>query len=144
MQIEITNIYPPKKPGWSASIKGKDGNYYGVKENIANTLATGQVITADVATKEKDGKTYRDIIKIHDAGPSGNPPASSAPTQSTSHAPRYGNTDESTAERIFVCGFVNAVSPKIYEKMGNVNSEQLTALVQVARVTWAETFGKKG
>lgn len=142
MQIEITNIYPPKKPGWSASIKGKDGNYYGVKENIANTLATGQVITADVATKEKDGKTYRDIIKIHDAGPSGNSHAQPEPMTPT--APRYGNTDESTAERIFVCGFVNAVSPKIYEKMGNVNSEQLTALVQVARVTWADTFGKRG
>lgn len=143
MQIEITNIYPPKKPGWSASIKGKDGNYYGVKENIANTLAAGQVITADVATKEKDGKTYRDIIKIHDAGPSGSPAPSAQPAPMTPSAPRYGNTDESTAERIFVCGFVNAVSPKIYEKLGNVNSEQLTALVQVARVTWAETFGKK-
>lgn len=143
MQIEITNIYPPKKPGWSASIKGKDGNYYGVKENIANTLATGQVITADVATKEKDGKTYRDIIKIHDAGQSGSPAPSAQPATHAPSAPRYGNTDESTAERIFVCGFVNAISPKIYEKMGNVNSEQLTALVQVARVTWAETFGKK-
>lgn len=143
MQIEVVRIYPAKQAGWSASIKGKDGNYYGVKEAVANTLSVGQVITADVATKEKDGKTYRDIIKIHDAGPSGNPPAASAPTQSTAHAPRYGNTDESTAERIFVCGFVNAVSPKIYEKLGNVNSEQLTALVQVARVTWAETFGKK-
>lgn len=144
MQIEITNIYPPKKPGWSASIKGKDGNYYGVKENVANTLATGQVITADVATKEKDGKTYRDIIKIHDAGPSGSPAPSAQPAAHIPSVLRYGNTDESTAERIFVCGFVNAVSPKIYEKMGNVNSEQLTALVQVARVTWAETFGKKG
>jgi len=137
MEIQISKIYPPKQSGWSASIKAQDGNYYGVKEDVAKSLAEGQTITADVKMQEKNGKTYRDIIKIHDAGPPARP---AAPAQSTGH---YGSNDGATAERIFVCGFVNATAPKVYEKFGAISSDQLTALVMVARATWEETLGKK-
>ncbi len=140
MEIQISKIYPPKQSGWSASIKAQDGNYYGVKEEVAKSLAEGQTITADVKMQEKNGKTYRDIIKIHDAGPSARPGSTPAPTQSTG---RYGSNDDATAERIFVCGFVNATAPKVYEKFGAISSDQLTALVMVARTTWEETLGKK-
>jgi hypothetical protein len=39
---------------------------------------------------------------------------------------------------------VNSVAPKIYEKLGTIDSEKLAALVQIARVTWASTLGNKG
>lgn len=139
MQIEIQRIYPPKNPGWSASIKGADGNYYGIKETMVAGLSEGQTITADIRTQEKNGKTYRDIIKLHGDAPA--PDVKSAPAASTG---RYGAQDDATAERIFVCGVVNAVAPKIYEKLGTIDSEKLSALVQVARVTWTETLGRKG
>lgn len=140
MEIQIAKIYPPKQAGWSASIKDNLGQYFGVKAEIANTLSEGQTIQADIRTKEKDGKTFRDIIKIHDGGASQPGPAT-APAASTG---RYGAQDDATAERIFVCGLLNALAPKVYEAHKNITSEQLTALVQVARVTWSETLGRKG
>lgn len=139
MEIQIAKIYPPKQAGWSASIKDNLGQYFGVKAEIASTLSEGQTIQADIRTKEKDGKTFRDIIKIHDGGES-QAKTTTAPAASNG---RYGAHDDATAERIFVCGVVNAVAPKFYEAHKNITSEQLTALVQIARVTWSETFGKK-
>ena len=139
MQIEIQKIYPPKNPGWSASIKASDGNYYGIKETMVAGLSEGQTITADIRTQEKNGKTYRDIIKLHGDAPA--PDVKPAPAASTG---RYGAQDDATAERIFVCGLINAVAPKVFEAHKNITSEQLTALVQVARVTWSETLGRKG
>lgn len=140
MEIQIAKIYPPKQAGWSARIKDNLGQYFGVRAEIAETLREGQVINADIRTKEKDGATYRDIIKIHDGGAS-QAKATTAPASSNG---RYGAHDDATAERIFVCGVVNAVAPKIYEKLGTIDSEKLAALVQVARVTWASTLGNKG
>lgn len=140
--ITVQKIYPPKKEGWSHSIKATDGNYYGVKESVVRSISEGQTIEADVVVKEKDGKTYRDIVKL--AG--GDAIALASPTRSPalqSSAPRYGSTDDATAERIFTCGIVNAVAPHVYDKHGTLTSEHLTALVMVARVAWAETFGKK-
>lgn len=142
MEIQIQKIYPPKQAGWSASIKGADGNYYGVKEIVAHGLSEGQTISADIRTKEVNGKVYRDIIKINDAGSA----ALSGPARATtpsSPAGKYGAQDDATAERIFVCGVVNAVAPKIYEKLGTIDSEKLSALVQVARSTWVSTLGRK-
>lgn len=138
MEIQIAKIYPPKQAGWSASIKDNLGQYFGVKAEIANTLSEGQTIQADIRTKEKDGKTFRDIIKIHDGSAS----QGKATAAATSNG-RYGAHDDATAERIFVCGVVNAVAPKIYEKLGTIDSEKLAALVQVARVTWTATLGRK-
>lgn len=139
MEIQIAKIYPPKQAGWSARIKDNLGQYFGVRAEIAETLREGQVINADIRTKEKDGATYRDIIKIHDGGAS---PAKSTTAPATSNG-RYGAHDDATAERIFVCGVVNSVAPKIYEKLGTIDSEKLSALVQVARVTWTATLGRK-
>jgi hypothetical protein len=139
MEIQIAKIYPPKQAGWSARIKDNLGQYFGVRAEIAETLREGQVINADIRTKEKDGATYRDIIKIHDGGAS-QAKATTAPASSNG---RYGAHDDATAERIFVCGVVNAVAPKIYEKLGTIDSEKLCALVQVARVTWTATLGRK-
>jgi hypothetical protein len=142
MEIQIAKIYPPKQAGWSASIKDNLGNYFGVKEALVSNLSEGQTISADVVTKDKAGKTYRDIVKIHGMNGGG----SSAPSHQASApaAPRYGSQDDATAERIFVCGVVNSVAPKIYEKLGTIDSEKLAALVQIARVTWASTLGNKG
>ena len=139
MEIQIAKIYPPKQAGWSARIKDNLGQYFGVRAEIAETLREGQVINADIRTKEKDGATYRDIIKIHDGGA---PQAKSTTAPASSNA-RYGAHDDATAERIFVCGVVNSVAPKIYEKLGTIDSEKLSALVQVARVTWTATLGRK-
>ena len=136
--ITVQKIYPPKKEGWSHSIKATDGNYYGVKEAVVRSISEGQTIEADVVVKEKDGKTYRDIVKL--VGGDVAPARPSAPQAST---PRYGSTDDATAERIFTCGIVNAVAPHVYDKHGTLTSEHLTALVMVARVAWSETFGKK-
>ena len=142
MEIQIAKIYPPKQAGWSAHIKDNLGNYFGVKEALVSNLSEGQTISADVVTKDKAGKTYRDIVKIH--GMNGGGSAAPSPQTSAPATARYGAQDDATAERIFVCGVVNSVAPKIYEKLGTIDSEKLAALVQVARVTWASTLGNKG
>jgi hypothetical protein len=132
--ITIQKIYPPKQEGWSASIKASTGSYFGIKESLVQGLSEGMTIEADTVSKEKNGKTYTDIVKVHGSQRSGSPLTAKA---------AYKPTDDATAERIFVCGLVNAVAPKIYEKGGNLTSEQLSALVQVARATWAQTLGRK-
>ena len=115
-----------------------------MKEALVSNLSEGQTISADVVTKDKAGKTYRDIVKIHGMNGGGSSAPSPSHQASAPAAPRYGSQDDATAERIFVCGVVNSVAPKIYEKLGTIDSEKLAALVQVARVTWASTLGNKG
>jgi hypothetical protein len=128
--------YPPSQPGWSGRFKATDGSYYGVKEEMAGEIPLGVPTEVEITTKEKDGKIYRDIKRVI-----GFP--SKAGGGSTAPAPRAGSYDDATSERIFVCGALNAVLPKIFERDSGLLPSKLVEVVEMLRATWRNTFGRK-
>jgi hypothetical protein len=140
----MTSIVPkkitePKQEGWSYSISAADGNYYGVPEKLIGDFRLGVATECEVAVKEKNGKTYRDVARVlQSASPH-------AQNGAATVAPQYQKqpTPLVDAERMFVAGICNALLPKVYEKEGNMTSEKMVAVIMVARTAWALTFGRK-
>jgi hypothetical protein len=136
--ITPTHINEPKQAGWSWSVKATDGNYYGVKAELKDRFRVGVPIDVEITSKEKNGKTYRDIARVLSNGPA---PAGDAPAID----PRYQKqpTPLVDAERMFVAGICNALLPKIYEHEQKMDSQKIVAVVMAARTAWAQTFGRR-
>lgn len=135
--ITAVKWYEPKQPGWSGSFKAQDGNYYGCKEDLKDQVPLGVPVEVEISTKEKDGKTYRDIKRVVGAQ------NVSAPVKVAPARNGYGSTDDATAERIYCCGIINALVPKVYEKFGSITEDQVIAVTKMARGAWAKTFAHK-
>lgn len=133
--ITATKWYPPKQPGWSGSFKAADGNYYGCKEELVSQIPIGQPVEVEVTTKEKDGKTYRDIKKVVSA-------AAPKPSAPATNGTRYAATDDTTAERIYVCGILNAWVAHVAPSR-DIKPSDLVNVTEAAREAWRQTFGKK-
>lgn len=111
---------PGKKEG---SIKLKDGSFYGVPPAMLSQLQPNNTYEVEFTEREWNGKIFRSIksAKLVSAG-------------------QYGQTDNKTAERIFVCGALNAA---IHGGHVQVTPETLTQAVNDLRQVWASTFGNK-
>lgn len=133
--ITAVKWYPPKQPGWSGSFKAEDGNYYGCKEEMVASIPIGTPVEVEITTKEKDGKTYRDIKRVVSAGVA---PAAKPQVNGT----RYGSTDDATAERIYVCGILNAWVAHVAPSR-DIKPSDLVTVTEAAREAWRQTFGKK-
>lgn len=142
--IVPVRFYPPKTAGWSHNIKAADGFYYGVKEELVSLFTLNQPIEVEVVTKEKDGRTYRDIKRVI---PNGNGHAAQAqapeqPKWSTGSAPPFREPD-ATAERIYVAGVVNNYMQHLGKFQGEADlTEALITVTRAARAAWKMTFGR--
>jgi hypothetical protein len=102
------------------------------------SIPIGTPIEVEITTKEKDGKTYRDIKRVVSAGAVAVAPKPAAPTNGA----RYGATDDTTAERIYVCGILNAWVAHVAPSR-DIKPSDLVNVTEAAREAWRQTFGKK-
>ncbi len=58
-------------------------------------------------------------------------------------SPRYGATDEKTAERILVCGALNSVLENSNTVPSELSQAQVTAWINMFRNSWLDTFGRR-
>lgn len=129
--VKVTYVNQPQANKVNGSIKVEDGTYYGVKPGMLGLFQPNNTYEIQYESSDFKGKTYHKVISVKPA-----------PAANDGVAPaKVGyKTDDVTAERIFVCGIVNAAltSSQI--------APQTTDLVQVvnsAREAWRQTLGKK-
>lgn len=117
-------INPPRGSARSGSVKDADGVYWGVPTDMLNQFSAGKVVTVEYETSEYNGKQYKNVKRISAATPA-------QQQQATAKA-------DSTSERIFVCGIVNAAvaSGKLA-----LDPNAITDAVHAAREAWSMTFG---
>lgn len=137
--ITPTKFFPPKTEGWSHNIKAADGYFYGCPEKLITLFTIGQPIDVEVVTKEKDGRTYRDIKNVI---PNKNGDAAPAPRPAAPQTRSYGE-DNGTAERIYVAGIVNNYMQHLGKHHGEEDlTDALVIVTRAARAAWSLTFGR--
>lgn len=130
--IVANYVNPPKPPAKSGTIRVPSGEYYGIQPNWVNQFAQGQTYDIEYTiTVAHNGREYKNITKF--AMAQGAPAAAQPNTGG-----KYGTTDDKTAERIFVCGALNAA---IQSGRVELAVTDLVQIVQDLRTTWANTFG---
>lgn len=135
-------INEPRGNAKSASIKDADGTYWGIPPAMMSSFRVGQpyIVKYDV-TDSKDGT--RQFKNIKSATPVGGASVVAMPQKEvrTGHGGGFNSTDTATAERIFVCGILNAA---VRSGACSIEAEELARVVRESRAAWAETFGKDG
>lgn len=128
-EVTVAYVNAPRGRAKSGSIKDTDGAYYGIKwpdwEHEFKPGCTYKI------RYEQNGQ-YRNITQYRMTG--------GAPT-----APGPAAGDPQLAERIFVCGAVNATmsNPNVQPNSPEWNTAGCINLVNHWRNVWAATFGGK-
>ena len=137
--IVATKVFPPKPGKKRYTIVSSDEKLWGAMPDVASKFKEGGTYNIFYKEDHFGGKTYHVIEGATEAA--GSAPKPSVATPAAANTGKYGAKDDETAERIFVCGALNAT-------MGNPNftpteltGESLTNLVRRLRGVWADTFG---
>ncbi len=136
-RITISFVNPAKPGKTNGSIKTKDDQLYGVKPDMLSLFQPKGTYDVEFTERQFNGQTYKTVTSVK--------PVQDTPQQQASSGAiaggKYGATDMVTAERIFVCGALNAA---ISGGHTDLNTEHLTNLVNIFRLVWDDTFGKPG
>ncbi len=120
----------------NGSIKVEDGTYYGVKPAMLGLFQPGNTYEIQYESSDFKGKTYHKVISVKPAPIEGNV----GHAQSFANKGAYGKTDDKTAERIFVCGAINAA---ISSNQLAVQTTEIVQAVNSLRAAWELTLGKQ-
>lgn len=132
-QTEVTVAYvnAPRGRAKSGSIKDSAGNYYGIKwPDWQNEFVPGNSYKIEY---EQNGQ-FKNITRYKLIGANLHKPAVA-----------HGGGDPDLAERIFVCGAVNATmgNPNVHPNSQEWDTRGCINLVNHWRKVWANTFGGK-
>lgn len=130
----------PQQPGKkNASIKTDDGQLYFVSPEMFTQFEQGGKYNIQYKTNTFKGVQYRHIesaTKMNAAPPVNPLAAHNAGTRAT-----YGVQDMATAERIFVCGALNAILANQNVNPFVLLPEDIKQRVNMLREAWRGTFG---
>ncbi len=128
--VEVKYVNPPKQGKQNGSIKDITGQMYGVPPHMLATFQQGATYTIDYSSRRFNGAEYHTVTTAVLTAP---------PQAQSSGAGKYGKTDDTTAERIFVCGALNAAISGGHVELSDAT---LSNVVNMLRLVWSETFGK--
>lgn len=129
--VNVAFVNQPKNNPKFGSIKTEDGMFYSVPANMLSQFSPKSKVEITYTSREYQGKTYYTVSSMKTLN---------APSQNAGGG--YGakdGDDLATAERIFVCGGLNASI-----RAGQVSVTQfgdVKLCVDVLRGVWAQTFG---
>lgn len=128
-EVTVAYVNPPKGRARSATIKDTVGAYYGIDPGWQSQFSPGSTYKIEYETNGQ----YRNVtrFKLVSAG--------AAPTAGAS---RGHAQDDGLAERIFVCGALNATLSNPNVQPHELAGSALVELVSKYRKVWAGTFGK--
>lgn len=135
---EITVKYcNPKQEGKkNASIKTEDGQMYFVTPEMFPQFEQGGRYNIEFKTSTFRGVQYRHIEKVTKVAL---PQANGG--QFAASKAKYGTVDMETAERIFVCGAINALVGNNNIDPRGLTPDELVNQVNKLRYVWGSTFG---
>jgi hypothetical protein len=133
MQITPSFVNPPRPGKKMGSAKLPDNSIlYFYPDKVS--LTPGQAVTVEYADKmfgDKPAKVIERVVQPN--GSNGH----AAPAPSGGGYQRAG-TDKETAERIYVCGIINAA---VSAGKLDLSTDALISATEAARDAWAATFG---
>lgn len=136
-EITIQFLNPQKLGKKNASVKADDGQLYLVPPEMFHLFSQGSRYKIEYKTSTFNGVTFRFVEKVEAA--TGAAPAGTAAPRS---AGKYGATDDVTAERIFVCGGLNAMLNNSNATSFTASKEDLLERVEALRWVWNNSFGR--
>lgn len=123
--IAIAYVNPPKAGKKNGSVKTKTGEMFGVPPEKLDQFQQGGEYAVEYSERQFNGQTYRTIIAATLMQP---------PVQSRSNdTGKYGNKDDATAERIFVCGALNA---HVSSGQAEMSAAYIGNIVNILREVW--------
>lgn len=138
-----TEVIVPKfvnmpKPGKSyGSVVLPDDRRYVGRPEVLGMMQKGQAYSID--TEKQDWTNGQVVIVTKAVLANGTVAASKGNGDQFKRQP----TPEVDAERMYVCGLVNALAPAVYAKNGECTGATMIAMTNAARQAWRDTFGKK-
>lgn len=133
-KIEVSYVNAPKPGKKMGNLKLADGTFYLVAPSMLGLFQNGGKYEVEYEESEFGGKTWRTVKKLAGGG-------NGAVGGSQVRTGAYGATDDKTAERIFVCGGLNAF---ITSGQVEPNAVSITQAVNALRSAWSGTLGGKG
>jgi hypothetical protein len=127
--ITVKYVNQPKAGKTNGSIKGMDDEIFGVPPHMLANFQPRATYTIDYSERKFNGQNYRTVTTAQMVSP---------PSQEASGGGKYGNQSDATAERIFVCGALNAAISGGHVELSDV---YLSNIVNILRSVWAETLG---
>ena len=131
--VKILFVNQPQSGKVNGSIKVEDGTYYGVKPAMLGLFQPGNTYEIQYESSDFKGKTYHKVISVK-------PAAAAAAPQASGGSTKGYQTDDKTAERIFVCGAINAA---ISSGQLVIQTTEIVQAVNSLRAAWELTLGKK-
>lgn len=137
--VTIAFVNPPKSEKGPGNVKDTNGNYWKCWKETLLLFAVGSVYDITFEKGEYKGKPDNTVLTAKQSAKA--PEPAQKAEQARYPAPKYGSTDMATAERIFVCGALNASlgNPEIVG--GPPTGAAVIGLVNVFRQAWHNTFG---
>jgi len=127
--VTIAFVNQPKVGKKNGSIKTKDGEMFGVPPEKLAMFQQGGQYQLEYSERQFNGQIYRTVVAAHLLAP---PQASGG----NKYSPVTDN--DATAERIFVCGALNA---HIQSGQAEMSLSHIGNVVNMLRQVWSETFG---
>lgn len=146
--IQVQSVTQPAPGRKRGRIQAANGQLFQADPSFLNSVVGGANYTVEYEDQSFNGATFRVVKNISPTtfpAPVGSPSSSGGAANPTSHpapAGRYGGTDMATAERIFVCGALNAMLSNTNITPANMTQLEITHLVTNLRGAWGATFGK--
>lgn len=132
--VNVKYVNPAQPGKKNATIKTDDDQLYLVPPEMIDQFSAGAAYKIDYRTSTFRGVTYKYVEKIEKAV--------SSPSGVARHqAGKYGTVDMETAERIFVCGAMNALVGNQNLDPRGLTADDLVAEVKKLRAVWGATFG---
>lgn len=140
--IQIAFVNQPKSEKGPGNVKDTQGNYWKCWKETLGQFAPGSSYDITYEPGTYQGKPSNTVLTVK---PSAKPPEAPAPkAQQAPYTAKYGSTDMATAERIFVCGALNAMLSNQNTIPGEMTAAKVIAAVHVLRTAWMNTFGGQG
>ena len=148
--IHVTEVVPPQPGKKRGRVKDSSGALYQAGYPLLSSFQPGNSYNIVYKDDSFNNVSFRVIESIQGAAQGGQP--QSTPYQPTTTMPQprqqynvpapQTHTDP-TAERIFVCGALNAALSNPNMHPATLTSNQVAGMVKVYREAWDRTFGGK-
>lgn len=128
-QVKVKYVNPPKPGKVNGSIKDITDDMYGVPPNLLATFQQGATYNIEFSERVFNGARYKTVTRAD---------LIAAPEPTVENGGKYAPKDQQTAERIFVCGALNAAIQGGHVELSDVT---LSNVVNVLRSVWKHTLG---
>lgn len=140
LTMTVKYVNPPTQGKRRGTIKGADNQYLGVFGDKIHLFQAGQTYEIEYTeSTSTDGVTYRNVVTASQVMPAqASKPVADVPVRNNGGGNTYRETCAKDAERMFVCGALNAA---LHSSQVQPTRQSVGVFVNVLRGVWRDSFG---